>query len=71
MRACGRERQGYLLGVLTLLFSLEKKVFSYEGFYNGVFWAFMTAGWSSLHIILRKSKREYHLRLIIDMSYSS
>jgi len=40
MRACGRERQGCLLGVLTLLFLLEKKVFSYEGFYNGVFCAF-------------------------------
>jgi hypothetical protein len=29
------ERKGYYLGALTLLFLLEKKVFSYEGFYNG------------------------------------
>jgi len=53
MRACGRERQGCLLGVLTLLFLLAK-VFSYEGFYNGVFCACMTAEVGPLYIELNE-----------------
>jgi len=72
MRACGRERQGCLLGVLTLLFLLEKKVLEKDRERQIILFGFNQQNrWVSSLIDERFSFQVYHSLIYLKLRFKN